>query len=93
MSDDTRKKTVTLSGGRVATILDGKGRDLIRAGTKANDATNPWDFQIALLSELVEIDGAPVPYEEFLDEIEAHDIMALLGEALGGNSRSSGPAI
>jgi hypothetical protein len=58
-------KTITLSDGRTAGILKGKGRDVAEAQKQAG--TDSGKFMGVAMSLLVHIDGESLPYEDLLD--------------------------
>lgn len=70
---------LTLSTGQIAQIRDGIGRDLLMAQRKAH---TPEEVVWALAAELVQVDGAAVLYEDFL-EWPLADVMAVLNEISG----------
>jgi len=72
-------KEITLSGGKVAVIKDGKGRDLLNAQKKAKSSD---EIPYALIAELTEIDGNYLVYEDIL-ELPIADVIQLQ-EAIGG---------
>jgi hypothetical protein len=67
---------VKLPSGQIATIKDGKGKDLFWAQKMAND---PSEIMKMLMVRLVEIDGKPIT-EDDLDEMPIPDVVALTGE-------------
>ncbi len=72
-------KTLTLPSGKIATIENGKGRDLLQAQMKAKTAD---EIPYALIAELVEIDGQKLVYEDIL-ELDLEDVIALQAEFSG----------
>lgn len=75
-------KELELSTGKKLNIYRGKGRHLLQAQMKAQDAQQIiW----ALLSELVEIDGKKVVMEDLLemDLVEVFQMQAAFSEAYG----------
>lgn len=72
-------KTITLPSGKVATLEQGKGRDLLQAQTKAKTSE---EIPYALIAELAEIDGQKLVYEDIL-EMDLADVIALQGEISG----------
>jgi len=67
---------VKLPSGKIATIKDGKGKDLFWAQKMAND---PSEIMKMLMIRLVEIDGKAIT-EDDLDEMPIPDVIALTGE-------------
>lgn len=72
-------KTLTLPSGKIATIENGKGRDLLQAQMKAKTAD---EIPYALIAELVEIDGQKLVYEDIL-ELDLEDVITLQAEVSG----------
>ncbi len=72
-------KTLTLPSGKIATLRNGKGHDLLQAQMKAK---NSEEIPYALIAELVEIDGQTLVYEDILD-MDLEDVIALQGEISG----------
>lgn len=72
-------KTLTLPSGKIATLRNGKGHDLLQAQMKAK---NSEEIPYALIAELVEIDGQALVYEDILD-MDLEDVIALQGEISG----------
>lgn len=72
-------KTITLPSGKTAILKQGKGYDLLQAQIKAK---NPEEIIYALISELTEIDGQQLVYEDIL-ELDLADVLALQGELSG----------
>lgn len=72
-------KTLTLPSGKIATIENGKGRDLLQAQMKAKTAD---EIPYALIAELVEIDGQKLVYEDIL-ELDLEDVITLQTEVSG----------
>lgn len=72
-------KTITLPSGKVATLEQGKGRDLLQAQMKAQTSE---EIPYALIAELTEIDGQKLVYEDIL-EMDLADVIALQGEISG----------
>ncbi len=77
---------LTLPSGKVASIKDGTGRDMLNAQRKARD-TNEVVF--GLIAELTTIDGSPIVLEDVLD-MPLSDVLTLQG-ALSGNLPQSLP--
>jgi len=71
---------LTLSDGRVATIREGKGRDLLAAQRKMRDSS---EMIFALAAELTMVDGKPVIFEDLLDW-PVQDVLAVQN-AVAGN--------
>lgn len=72
-------KTLTLPSGKIATVRQGKGYDLLQAQMKAKTSE---ELPYALIAELAEIDGQPLVYEDIL-EMDLSDVVALQGEISG----------
>lgn len=72
-------KELILPSGKIATIENGKGRDLLQAQMKAKTAD---EIPYALIAELVEIDGQKLVYEDIL-ELDLEDVIALQAEVSG----------
>ncbi len=72
-------KTITLPSGKIATLEQGKGKDLLQAQTKAKASE---EIPYALIAELAEIDGQKLVYEDIL-EMDLADVIALQGEISG----------
>jgi len=67
---------IKLPSGKIATIKDGKGKDLFWAQKMAND---PSEIMKMLMIRLVEIDGKAIT-EDDLDEMDIADVVKLTGE-------------
>ncbi len=67
-------KEIKLSDGRIAQIVEGKGKDLFWA---QRNATDPTDITTLLLVRLTRIDNEPIT-EEVLEELPLQDTMALI---------------
>ena len=80
-------KEIKLSDGKLAVIKDGKGLDLLKAQKKAKTSD---EIPYALISELTEIDGNYLVYEDIL-ELPIEDVI-LLQEAIGGKLQSKASA-
>lgn len=76
---------LVLSDGRVAEIRPGKGRDAM-AAQKISGAEMEKFFP-ALMCQLVTIDGAKMPMEDFGD-LPLQDFLAIQGEIAGANFTS-----
>lgn len=72
-------KSITLPSGKIATLEQGKGRDLLQAQMKAQTSE---EIPYALIAELTEIDGQKLVYEDIL-EMDLADVIALQGEISG----------
>lgn len=66
-------KNLTLPSGKIATIKDGKGIDLLHAQMKAKSSE---EIPYALIAELTEIDGQALVYEDIL-ELDLSDVIEL----------------
>lgn len=72
-------KMLTLPSGKIATVRQGKGYDLLQAQMKAKTSE---ELPYALIAELAEIDGQTLVYEDIL-EMDLSDVVALQGEISG----------
>lgn len=72
--------TIKLKDGRVATIKEGKGKDLFWAYQNAN---NPSEIIKLLMLRLIEINKKPLTEEE-LDEMPVQDVMVLMRSVTEG---------
>lgn len=72
--------TIKLKDGRVATIKEGKGKDLFWAYQNAN---NPSEIIKLLMLRLIEINKKPLTEEE-LDEMPVQDVMVLMRSVAEG---------
>lgn len=81
-------KNITLSSGKIASIHDGKGRDLLNAQRKAKTSD---EILFALIAELTTIDEQPVIYEDLL-EMPLEDVLSLQAE-LSGKFQSLTPVV
>lgn len=77
-------RSLTLPSGRSATLRKGKGRDLMRAQRAVAGNSDPTAVVFALIAELVQIDGAPIVYEDVL-EMDLDDVLVLQAEVTGTN--------
>ena len=66
-------KKLTLPSGKIATIKNGKGIDLLHAQQKAKTSE---EIPYALIAELTEIDGVQLVYEDIL-ELDLPDVIEL----------------
>lgn len=80
-------KTLTLPSGKIATVRQGKGYDLLQAQMKAKTSE---ELPYALIAELAEIDGQSLVYEDILD-MDLEDVIALQGE-ISGKLQAAKPA-
>jgi hypothetical protein len=69
-------RNITLPSGKIATIKDGKGKDLFWAQKMANDTS---EIMKMLMVRLVLIDGNPIT-EDDLDEMDIADVLMLTNE-------------
>src|SRR5690242_7131262 len=83
MTEVTR--TTTLPSGKRAEVLNGKGRDLMRAHRAVAGNTEPMSVSFALIAELARIEGKPLVYEDVL-EMDLEDVLALEAEVTGAGS-------
>ena len=72
-------KTITLPSGKIATVKQGRGFDLLQAQIKAKTSE---EIPYALIAELTEIDGQKLVYEDIL-ELDLPDVIALQAELSG----------
>ena len=80
MADNERQ--ITLPSGRIATIREGRGRDLITAQRVVGKATESSALLQALAAVLCKVDGKELLYEEVLD-MPVADVLVLEAEVLG----------
>ncbi|HLW71355.1 MAG TPA: hypothetical protein VKS22_12120 [Candidatus Binataceae bacterium] len=78
---EPKTREITLPSGRKAVIREGFGRDLMRAQKVAKTVD---EIPMALVAQLVEIDGAAVLYEDLLD-MNLPDVLMLQGRVMSGN--------
>jgi hypothetical protein len=69
-------KVITLPSGKVATIREGKGRDILEAQRAIGTDSNALPY--ALIARLVLIDGQPIVFEDVLDVLSAADCFELM---------------
>lgn len=67
------KIKIPLSDGRIATLKEGKGRDLFEAMRLASE---PGEITKLLIARLVQIDGKDITENE-LDELPIQDVMEI----------------
>lgn len=67
-------KEITLSDGRTAGIIKGKGRHVAEAQKQSGADTG--EFMAVFMSQLIHIDGAQLPKEDLLD-LPAEDYLTL----------------
>ena len=78
-----------LPSGRVATIIRGlKGRDQIRASRQSNGKTE--ELALWLLVGVVDIDGQPQTFEDFLD-MDLEDLLPIQEAVAGKLGKRSAP--
>jgi hypothetical protein len=79
-------KTITLPSGKVATIREGTGADIMRSRRVLDEKlmTDPTANVFSLMAQTVQIDGRPIVFEDVL-AMKASDIIALEKEVLGEN--------
>jgi hypothetical protein len=73
-------KTITLPSGKVATIREGKGRDILEAQRAIGSDTNALPY--ALISRMVLIDDKAIVFEDVLDVLGAADVFVLMPEVM-----------
>ena len=78
---DNQAKTITLPSGRIATLRQGRGRDLIKAHRAVASDPEPIAVSFALIAELAMIDGRQIVYEDLL-AMELDDVLALESEVM-----------
>ncbi|HLW69816.1 MAG TPA: hypothetical protein VKS22_04255 [Candidatus Binataceae bacterium] len=76
-----------MPSGRKAVIREGFGRDLMRAQKVARDVA---EIPMALVAQLVEIDGATIVYEDVL-EMNLADVLMLQAQVMSGDFDSPPP--
>jgi len=81
-------KTITLPSGKIATVRQGRGFDLLQAQIKAKTSE---EIPYALIAELTEIDGQKLVYEDIL-ELDLSDVIALQAE-LSGKFQTTAPTV
>lgn len=74
MAEDKMHEEVTLSDGRKATIIKGKGRHANEAMKVSKGSSS--DYINALMAQLVEIDGHKIVMED-LEELDLSDYLAI----------------
>lgn len=72
-------KNLTLPSGKIVTIKDGIGRDLMQAQIKAKKSE---EIPYALIAELCEIEGQSLVFEDIL-EMDLRDVLILQAEISG----------
>jgi hypothetical protein len=77
-------KTITLPGGKVATIRKGTGKDLRMAQRMVGNDSDPTAIGFALIARLTEIDGQTIVFED-VDLMPLADVLMLTGEVMGEN--------
>lgn len=78
---DDELKSVILPSGRTAAVRRPKVRDLLRAHRAVGFSGEPMAITMALIAEVVQIDGRVVVYEDLLD-LPAGDGLALQAEVM-----------
>jgi hypothetical protein len=78
---EPKTKQITLPSGRTAVIREGFGRDLMAA---QRVATSVDAIPMALVAQLVEIDGKAIVYEDVLD-MNLPDVLMLQGQVMSGD--------
>jgi hypothetical protein len=76
------QRQITLPSGRIATIREGRGRDLIQAQRAVGKTSESSALLMALAAMLCEVDGKPLVYEDVLD-MPVADVLMLEAEVLG----------
>jgi hypothetical protein len=85
MSDQNNpngQRWITLPSGRIASIREGKGRDLINAQRAVGRTAESTALLQALVALLCTVDGRELVYEDVLD-MPVADVLMLEGEVLG----------
>ncbi len=88
MSITTEPKTVILSGGRKATIRQGKGRDLLHAARMAGGAQDTIRLAFGIIAALTLIDGLPIALED-VEDMGMADVQALMAATMGNEPSSA----
>jgi hypothetical protein len=83
-------REVTLPSGRVATIREGKGRDLINAQRAVGRTAESGALMQALVAMLCTVDGKELIYEDVL-EMPIADVLMMEGEVLGNFPQAASP--
>jgi hypothetical protein len=81
---------IVLPSGHVATVREGRGRDLIQAQRLVGKNAESGAMLQALAAILCEIDGKPVLYEDML-EMPLADVLVLEAEVLGNFPQAASP--
>lgn len=81
MSENKTRK-ITLPSGAVASIREGKGRDLLAATRAAGGANDPMKIAFGLIAALVTIDGRALMIED-VEDMSLADVFKLQGEVMG----------
>jgi hypothetical protein len=84
------QRQITLPSGRIATIREGRGRDLINAQRAVGRTAESSALLQALVALLCEIDGKPLVYEDVLD-MPVADVLMLEAEVLGNFPQAASP--
>jgi hypothetical protein len=79
---ENQNRQITLPSGRIATIREGRGRDLINAQRAVGRNADSGALMQALLAMLCRLDGKELVYEDVL-EMSIPDVLMLEGEVLG----------
>ncbi|HJU10072.1 MAG TPA: hypothetical protein VJ728_04305 [Candidatus Binataceae bacterium] len=93
MSDNKKPNTerqVTLPSGSIATIREGRGRDLIHAQRAVGKTTESTALMQALVAMLCTVDGKELLYEDVLD-MPVADVLTLEAEVLGNFPQAASP--
>jgi hypothetical protein len=75
-------KVVTLASGRVATVREGRGKDLINAQRAVGRQADSGALMQALVAALCTVEGKELVFEDVL-EMPIADVLMLEGEVLG----------
>ena len=86
---DTERQ-ITLPSGSIATVREGRGRDLIQAQRAVGKTAESTALLQALVAILCEVDGKPLVYEDVLD-MPVADVLMLEGEVLGNFPQAASP--
>ncbi len=88
--NDPKIREITLPSGRVATVREGRGRDLIHAQRAVGRAAETTALLQALVAMLCTVDGKELCYEDVL-EMPVADVLVLEGEVLGNFPPAASP--
>ena len=87
---DHKQRQVTLPSARIATIREGRGRDLINAQRAVGRAAESTALLQALVATLCTIEVKELTYEDVLD-MPVADVLMLEAEVLGNFPQAASP--